>query len=298
MSQLDKRACAAIHAVNLRNYLGAQCRTIREEQGEESDEFLVLFESGITYIEGGRTSSGFYTVEDTVRRQFSIAQVQVVHLTQRYSYLSLSLFLSLVAAVRNATVQSARRGRVDPFGTSTCTVRFPGSGFRVCTGYRQHDLHVVRQKGKEHVEVKGAANGREDKQKRKEEQSGNHNGEYEFRVGRFSVALERDDGCIATTGADRCKCHDRFIPLRARAVSVREFHVLGARGSGVCTPRAAPLSSSTRHGLFGIAPSRSASWETNEYALEQSQRLYTGLPFGRLCVVNTQPPTRCTVYVM
>lgn len=64
--QLDKRACAAIHAVNLRNYLGAQCRTIREEQGEESDEFLLLFESGITYIEGGRTSSGFYTVEDTV----------------------------------------------------------------------------------------------------------------------------------------------------------------------------------------------------------------------------------------
>ncbi|XP_076234236.1 FLII actin remodeling protein isoform X2 [Calliopsis andreniformis] len=62
---LDKRACAAIHAVNLRNYLGAQCRTIREEQGEESDEFLMLFESGIAYIEGGRTSSGFYTVEDT-----------------------------------------------------------------------------------------------------------------------------------------------------------------------------------------------------------------------------------------
>ncbi|XP_053984135.1 protein flightless-1 [Hylaeus volcanicus] len=62
---LDKRACAAIHAVNLRNYLGAQCRTIREEQSEESDEFLMLFESGITYIEGGRTSSGFYTVEDT-----------------------------------------------------------------------------------------------------------------------------------------------------------------------------------------------------------------------------------------
>lgn len=62
---LDKRACAAIHAVNLRNYLGAQCRTIREEQGDESDEFLMLFDSGITYIEGGRTSSGFYTVEDT-----------------------------------------------------------------------------------------------------------------------------------------------------------------------------------------------------------------------------------------
>lgn len=31
---LDKRACAAIHAVNLRNYLGARCRTTREEQGK------------------------------------------------------------------------------------------------------------------------------------------------------------------------------------------------------------------------------------------------------------------------
>ncbi|XP_011494712.1 PREDICTED: protein flightless-1 [Ceratosolen solmsi marchali] len=71
---LDKRACAAIHAVNLRNFLGAQCRTIREEQGDESDEFLMLFESGITYIEGGRTSSGFYTVEDTpsVTRLFRV----------------------------------------------------------------------------------------------------------------------------------------------------------------------------------------------------------------------------------
>lgn len=29
---VDKRACAAIHAVNLRNFLGARCRTIREEQ--------------------------------------------------------------------------------------------------------------------------------------------------------------------------------------------------------------------------------------------------------------------------
>ncbi|XP_067629207.1 protein flightless-1 isoform X7 [Eurosta solidaginis] len=36
---LDKRACAAIHAVNLRNFLGARCRTIREEQREESEEF-------------------------------------------------------------------------------------------------------------------------------------------------------------------------------------------------------------------------------------------------------------------
>ncbi|XP_065367478.1 protein flightless-1 [Calliphora vicina] len=63
-STLDKRACAAIHAVNLRNFLGARCRTIREEQNDESEEFLNLFDTEVTYIEGGRTATGFYTVED------------------------------------------------------------------------------------------------------------------------------------------------------------------------------------------------------------------------------------------
>ncbi|XP_037955141.1 protein flightless-1 [Teleopsis dalmanni] len=61
---LDKRACAAIHAVNLRNYLGARCRTIREEQNDESEEFLALFDTEVTYIEGGRTATGFYTIEE------------------------------------------------------------------------------------------------------------------------------------------------------------------------------------------------------------------------------------------
>lgn len=63
-STLDKQACAAMHAVNLRNLLGATCRTQREEQNDESDEFLDLFGTDLTYIEGARTSSGFYTVED------------------------------------------------------------------------------------------------------------------------------------------------------------------------------------------------------------------------------------------
>ena len=40
---LDKRTCSAIHSVNLRNYLGANCRTIREEQTDESEEFIKLF---------------------------------------------------------------------------------------------------------------------------------------------------------------------------------------------------------------------------------------------------------------
>ncbi|XP_078096507.1 protein flightless-1 homolog [Mustelus asterias] len=60
---MDKKACAAIHAVNLRNFLGAQCRTIREEMGDESEEFSLVFDN-ISYIEGG-TASGFYTVEET-----------------------------------------------------------------------------------------------------------------------------------------------------------------------------------------------------------------------------------------
>uniref|UniRef100_A0A8C3T5F3 Protein flightless-1 homolog n=1 Tax=Chelydra serpentina TaxID=8475 RepID=A0A8C3T5F3_CHESE len=60
---LDKKASAAIHAVNLRNYLGAECRTIREEMGDESEEFIQVFDHEISYIEGG-SASGFYTVED------------------------------------------------------------------------------------------------------------------------------------------------------------------------------------------------------------------------------------------
>ncbi|PFX31861.1 Protein flightless-1-like [Stylophora pistillata] len=64
-ASLDKKACSAIHAVNLRNFLGAETRTVREEQGDESEEFCELFENGLSYVEGG-TASGFYTVEDPV----------------------------------------------------------------------------------------------------------------------------------------------------------------------------------------------------------------------------------------
>ena len=51
-AQIDKKACAAMHAVHLRNKLGAKGRTRREEQGEETDEFEELFDSNISYIEG------------------------------------------------------------------------------------------------------------------------------------------------------------------------------------------------------------------------------------------------------
>ncbi|XP_051905189.1 protein flightless-1 homolog [Hippocampus zosterae] len=70
---LDKKAGSAIHAVNLRNFLGAECRTTREEMGDESEEFSEVFNNEISYIEGG-TSSGFYTVEDT---QYSVRLYRV-----------------------------------------------------------------------------------------------------------------------------------------------------------------------------------------------------------------------------
>ena len=66
-ASLDKKACSAIHAVNLRNHLSAHCRTVREEQGDESEHFLALFadHGGVTYIAGApRAASGFYIVEE------------------------------------------------------------------------------------------------------------------------------------------------------------------------------------------------------------------------------------------
>ncbi|KAJ0176501.1 hypothetical protein K1T71_007680 [Dendrolimus kikuchii] len=60
---LDKGACAAMHAVNLRNLLGAK-RTQRHEQGDETPEFLALFATPPVYIQGSHTPSGFFTVDD------------------------------------------------------------------------------------------------------------------------------------------------------------------------------------------------------------------------------------------
>ncbi|CAI8051353.1 Protein flightless-1 homolog [Geodia barretti] len=50
-STMDKKACAAMHSVHLRNMLGCERRTHREEMGDESDTFVDLFPE-ITYIEG------------------------------------------------------------------------------------------------------------------------------------------------------------------------------------------------------------------------------------------------------
>lgn len=64
-SSIDKKACSAIHAVSLRNHLNAQCRTVREEQDDESTEFLALFPEGIEKLKGRRTDSGLYTEQET-----------------------------------------------------------------------------------------------------------------------------------------------------------------------------------------------------------------------------------------
>ena len=63
---LDKQASAAIHAVNLRNMLGATCRTVRVEMAEEPDDFIELFQEfgGISLLKGANHPSGFYTVVD------------------------------------------------------------------------------------------------------------------------------------------------------------------------------------------------------------------------------------------
>jgi len=89
---LDKKACAAMHAVNLRNFLGARCRTIREEQGDESDDFLALFDFSLTYIDGGRTPSGFYAVEEKeyITRFYRVSgsvKVELTALPQDWRYL-------------------------------------------------------------------------------------------------------------------------------------------------------------------------------------------------------------------
>lgn len=70
---LDKGACAAMHAVNLRNLLGAK-RTQRHEQGDETPDFLALFPTPPVYIQGSHTPSGFFTVDDPhyVRRLYRV----------------------------------------------------------------------------------------------------------------------------------------------------------------------------------------------------------------------------------
>ena len=45
---------------------------------DETDEFLDLFDNEVTYIEGGRTASGFFTTEEVVSVSIFIATRVVI----------------------------------------------------------------------------------------------------------------------------------------------------------------------------------------------------------------------------
>ncbi|VUZ39536.1 unnamed protein product [Hymenolepis diminuta] len=83
-ASLDKRACVAMHAVNLRNLLGIDGQTQREEQGDESPEFLALFpRNKITVLEGSSGSTGFHIVackEAIVRMYRLFGQEKTMHI--------------------------------------------------------------------------------------------------------------------------------------------------------------------------------------------------------------------------
>jgi len=94
-ASIDKKACSAIHAVNLRNMLGATGRTIREEMNDESEQFIQLFDCPVSYIEGG-TESGLYAPE-------------TINYSKRYFwnlvlYFGLKKFLAFFLKQQNTTV--------------------------------------------------------------------------------------------------------------------------------------------------------------------------------------------------
>lgn len=62
---LDKKAASAIHSVNLRDYLDAKCMCRRQEENDEDEDFLSLFdECHIEYVDGARAESGFYVHDE------------------------------------------------------------------------------------------------------------------------------------------------------------------------------------------------------------------------------------------
>eukprot|EP00123_Amoebidium_parasiticum_P021135 comp62153_c0_seq1/m.47910 comp62153_c0_seq1/g.47910 ORF comp62153_c0_seq1/g.47910 comp62153_c0_seq1/m.47910 type:complete len:1269 (-) comp62153_c0_seq1:480-4286(-) len=62
---VDKKACGAMHAVHLRNHLGAQSVIRREEQGDESSEFLAILPQTIAHTKGHGTESSFFALSPT-----------------------------------------------------------------------------------------------------------------------------------------------------------------------------------------------------------------------------------------
>lgn len=61
-ASLDKKASAAINAIQLRDFLQVAAIIRREEEGDESAGFKSLYDGNLKVVEGG-TESGFYEVE-------------------------------------------------------------------------------------------------------------------------------------------------------------------------------------------------------------------------------------------
>ena len=49
---------------------GASCRTVREDQDEESEEFLTVFASTFEILDGGYGESGFHHFEQQAANQY------------------------------------------------------------------------------------------------------------------------------------------------------------------------------------------------------------------------------------
>ncbi|XJO75768.1 hypothetical protein BDV3_006392 [Batrachochytrium dendrobatidis] len=63
-AEMDKKFCAAMFSVGLRNWVGAACRIEREVEGEESPEFLAEFGDEIEYEDSSQaTESGLFMAE-------------------------------------------------------------------------------------------------------------------------------------------------------------------------------------------------------------------------------------------
>ena len=148
-----------MHAVYLRDTLGARCRTIREEQAEESQEFLELFEGRITYIEGGRTLSGFFSIEKPVRNRSKLFLSR-----PRVKHLSLSSPGSSETNVPRPRVRPP-----NPPGICSTRARIPRPWFYIRSRPRRSTLRLDGCTGQAYNEIQSPSFGGEDKQEREEE---------------------------------------------------------------------------------------------------------------------------------
>lgn len=92
---LDKKSSAAMNALSLRGYLKSRQSTRREEQGDESSDFLDLFGGSIEVVDGG-TDTGFYHAEEEE------------HITRLYA------LISGKESTRNNATESSTEGHLVP----------------------------------------------------------------------------------------------------------------------------------------------------------------------------------------